>query len=162
MLPLRPNVCLMILNKDNQLLIGERLGEPGEWQLPQGGIKDGQSVQEAAFEEAFEELGVEPELFLLERILHYRNNYEWKSIPACYEGVYRGQSQQFAVLRFLGEDSDIQLDRCLTIPELVERGCVQEFAHWKWIEVRDMTANVMGVRVPGYLGALEELVSHLI
>jgi putative (di)nucleoside polyphosphate hydrolase len=156
-LPLRPNVCLLVLSSTQQLLIGERCGEPGEWQFPQGGIKSGQSIQEAALEEAHEELGVSPELFSFQGILNYRNDYEWIVTPNCYTNVYRGQSQQFVILKFLGMDSDIRLDYCLHNPLMIQRGCTQEFSSWKWIERADVKASVMGVRVPGYEGALLEL-----
>jgi putative (di)nucleoside polyphosphate hydrolase len=177
-LPLRPNVCLFIQNNDKFLFLGERVETPGHWQLPQGGVKQQQTVQEAAIEEAFEELGARRDLFKIVGMLEYTHSYEWERIPPQYQKVYRGQHQNFMVLQFLGQDTDIQVDWCsLGIQQNtatedseilktgsdqkgssadVEKDYVQEFSDWRWVAPSDLLICCAPLRRKGYKGALEE------
>ena len=172
-LPLRPNVCLLIRNSERRLFLGERIEPPGHWQLPQGGIKSTQSIEVAAIEEAYEELGVPRELFRLRGVLLYAHSYEWDRVPQHYKGVFRGQYQKFAVIDFLGIDNDIKVDWCVNRPidseklsaEISsdqgdqlksEEDFCQEFNRWKWCTIQEVMDSCSPLRRRGYRGAFME------
>lgn len=171
-LPLRPNVCLIIRNSDRRMFLGERVQPQGHWQLPQGGIKPTQSIEQAAIEEAYEELGVPRELFRLRGVLLYAHSYHWDRVPQHYQGIFRGQHQRFAVIDFLGTDRDIKVDWCVNKSEpqvelpdpgaasksVDEEEFCQEFSRWKWCTIQEVMDSCAPMRRRGYRGAFMEYV----
>jgi putative (di)nucleoside polyphosphate hydrolase len=115
----------MLLNRKGQVFVGKRIDQTVEgWQLPQGGIDEGESPVEAAYRELEEEIGTRNAVLLRE----YR---DWLSydLPAHLLGValrgrYRGQRQKWLAMRFQGDDSEINV-----------RTAEPEFAEWKWLPV---------------------------
>ena len=110
MLPLRENACLIIVNRANKIFLAERAGVPGAWQFPQGGL-GGDTVVAGAIREAHEELGVPAEYFELLHVLDVEHSYDFKITPPHYRDKWRGQHQHYVILRYLGDDSEIKLDR---------------------------------------------------
>ena len=145
-LPLRPNVCMLIFNRDGKLFLGERAGAPGIWQFPQGGVDEGQSLEENVYRELNEELGVSRELLSIRKQLTARHEYNWDNPPGYAIGKWRGQSQTFWVVDFLGSDNDIILDTH-----------TQEFMSWRWAAPGDILTLVEPRRREGYMKALQEL-----
>jgi 8-oxo-dGTP pyrophosphatase MutT (NUDIX family) len=140
--------------------------------MPQGGIKLRQTIEEAAIEEAYEELGVPRELFRLRGVLLYAHSYEWDRVPQHYQGLFRGQHQRFAVIDFLGTDNDIRVDWCV-VKSAGEEGMVdsgvgavagdeeefcQEFSRWKWCTIQEIMNTCAPMRRRGYRGAFMEYV----
>lgn len=144
-LPLRPNVCMFVVNSDGKVFLGERKGSPGEWQLPQGGIEDGQSEEEAVLRELEEELGVDKSLLKLQKRLSAINEYEFSVVPDYAKGKWRGQRQSFWVVKFLGDDSDIDLKRY-----------TEEFSDYRWCSVDEFEQIAHPLRMEGYKNAFEE------
>jgi len=144
-LPLRPNVCLLILDPRGRLFLGERRGCPGVWQLPQGGVDPGLTEEECALKEAHEELGAPRERFRILTRLSALNEYDFDEPPPRARGKWRGQSQRFWVLRYLGADDEIDLDRFE--PELMA---------WRWCSVGEVRRLAEPKRVRGYESALAE------
>ena len=171
-LPLRPNVCLIIRNSERKLFLGERVKPQGHWQMPQGGIKPTQSIEEAAIEEAYEELGVPRELFRLRGVLQYAHSYLWDRVPQHYQGIFSGQHQRFAVIDFLGTDSDIRVDWCVKKEsqggDIAGQGGMvktdddedfcQEFSRWRWCTIQEVMDSCAPMRRKGYRGAFMEYV----
>jgi len=117
----RPNVAAILLNMDNEMLIAERAHIRGSWQFPQGGVDPGEGLEEALFREMEEEIGVQAHLIqLLDRKGGYR--YEFPKGRLKY-GIYGGQEQVYYLARFLGHDSDINIDTKH-----------REFGRWRWIK----------------------------
>jgi putative (di)nucleoside polyphosphate hydrolase len=124
-LPYRPCVGVMLFNREGLVFMGRRIEQTVEgWQMPQGGIDDGETPLEAGFREMEEEIGTRKAEFL-------REYPEWLSydlpqhlLGVALHGSYRGQTQKWLAMRFLGEDSDIDLNRH-----------TPEFAEWKWLAV---------------------------
>lgn len=144
-LPHRPNVCMLIYNREKLLFLGERSGEPGVWQFPQGGVEPGLNVEENVVKEVCEELGLDREKFRVHKQLKATHTYDFKK-PRDYSGtIWRGQSQTFWLVEFLGIDSDIKLDRYEA-----------EFSAWRWCNVKQVREMAEPKRLPGYQDALKE------
>lgn len=144
-LPLRPNVCMLIVNTDSKLFLGERYDTPGTWQFPQGGIEDHLSEEENVLRELKEEVGVEAEMLQIIAKLKTRNDYDWKTPPDYAVGRWRGQSQSFWVVKFLGKDEHISLE-----------GQEPEFMAWRWCTIDEVLSLADPIRLDRYRSALLE------
>jgi putative (di)nucleoside polyphosphate hydrolase len=119
-------VGLAILNAGNNVFVGKRTDQrPEAWQMPQGGIDEGESPLEAALRELYEETGLKEQHVTL---LHTIPDWLYYDLPADLQpqfwgGKYKGQKQQWFVFRFTGQDTDINLDAC-------EHA---EFLEWQWL-----------------------------
>ncbi len=145
-LPLRPNVCMLVVNNDRKLFLGERFGRPGVWQFPQGGIEEGQTPEQAVIRELEEELGVRSDLVSIVTKLQATHQYRYNVTPPFSVGRWAGQSQTFWIVRFVGNDSDIQLDRH-----------EQEFQSFRWCTIKEVEKSAEPIRLPGYKKPLQEL-----
>lgn len=145
-LPYRPNVCIIILNKSNEILIGERYGQKGVWQLPQGGIEAGNSEEETVFKESEEELGISKQYLKIIKKLAAINQYEFDTPPDYAKGIWCGQKQTFWLARFSGDSKHIDLN-----------SHKPEFMNYKWVNPKDLLNEVEEKRRAGYSGALKEL-----
>ncbi|WP_423236136.1 RNA pyrophosphohydrolase [Amphibiibacter pelophylacis] len=148
----RPNVGIILLNAHNQVFWGKRL-RTHSWQFPQGGIKQGETPEEAMFRELHEEVGLtQAHVQILARTrdwLHY-------NVPAHFvrreaRGHYKGQKQIWFLLRLTGRDSDLDL-RATSHPE---------FDAWRWSEYWVPMEAVIEFKRGVYVAALSELVGHL-
>lgn len=146
--PYRPCVGIMLLNTAGLVFVGNRIDVPGDhWQMPQGGIDDGESPAEAAFREVQEETGIPPEKVRLiresDRWLHY-------DLPAglsrrIWKGRYRGQKQRWFAMRFLGADADIDLD--FHTPE---------FGAYRWASIADLPNLIVPFKRDTYQQVVSE------
>lgn len=129
-LPYRPCVGIVLIAGDGRVFGGQRIDNPGPaWQMPQGGIDTGESPTAAALRELEEETGVRPSLATIaaESPDWYRYDLPADLVPRLWGGRFRGQSQKWFALRFLGADSDIDIAR----PH-------PEFSRWAWMTPRDL------------------------
>jgi putative (di)nucleoside polyphosphate hydrolase len=145
-LPLRPNVCIILYNQRGQLLLGERLGKPGYWQFPQGGIEPGSAPRETVRRELQEELGLPRRAIGTITQLTSTHAYEWHNPPPYALNRWRGQDQSFWLVQFLGSDADINL--AAHEP--------QEFRAWRWCSLGTVPRWVPAERRAAYAGALRE------
>ncbi|HUO89787.1 MAG TPA: RNA pyrophosphohydrolase [Rhizomicrobium sp.] len=122
-LPYRPCVGIMLVNRDGLVFVGRRIDQTVEgWQMPQGGIDDGETPAEAALRELEEEVGTNKA-----RILREMDEWLTYDLPPHLLGValhgrYRGQKQKWIAMRFTGEDRDININTA-----------EPEFGSWKWL-----------------------------
>ena len=136
---------MLVRNKAGKLFLGERAGESGVWQFPQGGVEENQTAEESVLRELNEELGIKPHLLKIVMKFNSIHEYDFKK-PKSYSGVkWRGQSQTFWLVDFLGEDKDINLD-------FHEK----EFESFKWCTPDEIVKFAEPKRVRGYMGPLEE------
>ena len=149
-LPYRPNVCLLIINKEQKLFLGERFGSEGVWQLPQGGVDAGDTAAVAALREAAEELGAAESYFKIVKQLEATHEYDFRNIPDYAVGKWRGQRQTFWLIEFSGSDEDIDLARHH-----------QEFSSFCWCTPAEVRERAEPVRLPGYLAPLAEFEAFL-
>ncbi len=144
-LPLRPNVCILVFNTKLKLFLGERAGEKGVWQFPQGGVEEGLSTRENVYKELEEELGADRGRFKIIKKLKARHSYEFRRVPPYARGKWRGQRQSFWLVEFIGSDTDIDLARY-----------EPEFSNWRWCTVKQVRRVAEPIRLPGYEPALKE------
>jgi len=124
-LPYRPCVGIMLLNSEGKVFVGRRLDQTVEgWQMPQGGIDEGEDVRTALFRELREEAGTDKAEIIAEMEEWITYDLPPHLVGVAFHGRYRGQKQKWFALRFLGEDSDIDL--ATHHPE---------FSAWKWVEM---------------------------
>ena len=148
----RPNVGIILVNTRNQVFWGKRIREHS-WQFPQGGIKHGESPEQAMYRELMEEVGLRPEHV---RILGRTRNWLRYDVPETWvrrewRGNYRGQKQIWYLLRLTGRDSDVSL-RASSHPE---------FDAWRWHDYWIPLDSVIEFKREVYRLALNELASFL-
>lgn len=140
MLPYRPNVGAVLFNAAGLILVARRAdmpnaeGSPGGWQLPQGGMDEGEDPAVAVFRELEEEIGTAKAEILADHPDWLNYDLPPELIGKALGGRYRGQTQKWFALRFLGADSDIRLD---LDPH-------PEFDAWRWARL----AELPGMAVP--------------
>jgi putative (di)nucleoside polyphosphate hydrolase len=104
---LRINVAAILINDAGQMLVGERVNTPGSWQFPQGGVDDGETLEEALARELLEEVSLNAGKYLIES---RRGPYNYLFDAGRKKKGYDGQSQHYFLVRFLGADGDINVD----------------------------------------------------
>jgi putative (di)nucleoside polyphosphate hydrolase len=142
----RASVGIMLLNKANQVFVGRRHETNGDaWQMPQGGIEDGEDARVAAFRELREEIGTGKAEILAES-----KNWLYYEFPRALIGKerhkgWRGQRQKWVVMRFTGKDSDININTADA-----------EFSDWKWVSLAELADLAVPFKRLVYLSVLDE------
>ena len=148
----RPNVGIILVNSKNEVFWGKRIREHS-WQFPQGGMKRGESPEQAMLRELHEEVGLHPHhVRIVGRTrdwLRYEVPEHW--VRREWRGHYRGQKQIWFLVRLVGRDSDIDL-RASSHPE---------FDAWRWNEYWVPLESVIEFKRDVYRMALNELSHHL-
>ncbi|AOZ68093.1 RNA pyrophosphohydrolase [Rhodobacter xanthinilyticus] len=147
-LPYRKNVGVVLVNQQGLVFTGQRIDNPGAaWQMPQGGIDEGEKPKEAALRELFEETGVRADL--VEKIAKTR---DWVTydLPAdlvgnIWKGRYRGQKQKWFLFRFLGQDSDVNI--------ATEH---PEFSVWAWKPHTEVIEGIVPFKRAVYEAVFDE------
>ncbi|MBT3348127.1 MAG: RNA pyrophosphohydrolase [Thiotrichales bacterium] len=147
----RPNVGIVVINSENRLFWGRRVGQDG-WQFPQGGIKMGESPEDALYRELYEEVGLKPEH--VEILGSTRGWLKYQLPKRCIRSEQKplciGQKQKWFLLRLVAQDNSFNLDS-------VEH---PEFDEWRWVDYWDPIGDVIYFKKSVYRKALCEL-SHL-
>ncbi|GGB72640.1 MULTISPECIES: RNA pyrophosphohydrolase [Henriciella] len=138
----RPNVGLALFSDAGYVFVGRRINGRGafQWQLPQGGIDEGEAAADAALRELEEEIGVSGKLVeILEETTDWLN-YEFPAeVKRRLPGPYIGQRQKWFALRFKGSDSDIRLDKH-----------TPEFDAWRWARLSEIPGLIVPFKRPVY------------
>ncbi len=147
-------VGVMLINQEGLLWVGRRFEKQNDegngkwWQLPQGGIDEGEVPVDSARRELFEETGVTSATFLEEADGWFRYDLPVHLIGKSWGGKYRGQEQKWVAFRFTGDDSEINL----TPP-----GHKQEFDQWKWATMDEVLDIVVPFKKAVYVEVIKAL-----
>ena len=139
-LPLRSGVGIVVLNKNNQVFVARRIDNSKNfWQMPQGGVDKNEDYLAAAYRELEEETSIKN--IDLVKELDGLISYELPKhlLGVIWKGKYRGQEQKWFVVRFLGNDSEININTSHP-----------EFCEWKWVELENITDLVVDFKLHVY------------
>lgn len=149
-LPYRPCVGIMLFNRDGRVFVARRRDMPSEaWQMPQGGIDPGEDPREAALRELEEEIGTRKAEIMAETEDWLDYDLPDELVGKLWGGRFRGQRQKWFAMRFLGTDSDINIET--EDPE---------FLDWKWVEAAALPGLIVPFKRPLY-EALVRRFGHL-
>ena len=146
-LPMRTGVGVIVLNKKNKVFVGKRKDNPTDkWQMPQGGVDNGESYSQAMKRELFEETSIKNIKVLKEIESFFEYELPETLLGIIWKGKYRGQKQKWFITRFLGEESEINLNTKHA-----------EFVDWKWIEPKLLPEVIVYFKKDLYLKLLKEI-----
>ena len=150
-LPLRSGVGIIVLNKENKIFVAKRIDNPKNfWQMPQGGVDKGEDFLTAAHRELNEETGIKN--IELIREIEGTTTYELPNhlLGIIWKGKYRGQKQKWFLMKYLGNDNEINL-----------KTNNPEFLEWKWVDLDQITEIVVDFKLHVYK-ELKEKVKNII
>ena len=139
-LPLRNGVGIVVLNGDNKVFVAKRIdNQKNFWQMPQGGVDKDEDYLTAAYRELEEETSIKNVELIkkLDGLISYELPKSLLGI--IWKGKYRGQKQKWFVVRFLGQDSEINI-----------KTKNPEFCEWKWIDLENITDLVVDFKLHVY------------
>ena len=146
-LPLRTGVGIIVLNKQNKIFVGKRKDNPGDkWQMPQGGVDEGEDYITAMRRELLEETSIQNIEIIKEIEKIYQYELPENLVGIIWKGKYRGQKQKWFITRFLGEEKEINLNSKHA-----------EFINWKWIEPKLLPEVIVDFKKDLYLDLLKEI-----
>ena len=146
-LPLRTGVGIIVLNKQNKIFVGKRKDNPGDkWQMPQGGVDEGEEYITAMKRELLEETSIKNIEIIKEIDKIYQYELPENLVGIIWKGKYRGQKQKWFITRFLGEEKEINLNT--KHPEFID---------WKWIEPKLLPEVIVNFKKNLYLNLLKEI-----
>ena len=139
-LPLRSGVGIILLNKDNKVFVANRIDNSKNfWQMPQGGVDEGEDFLKAAYRELEEETSIKSVELIKE--LDGTTTYELPDhlLGIIWKGKYKGQKQKWFLMKFIGTEQEINI-----------KTKNPEFLEWKWINLENITDLVVDFKLHVY------------
>ena len=133
LLPLRIGVGVIVLNEKNRVFVGKRKDNPvDKWQMPQGGVNEGEKLIDAMKRELEEETGIK-NIKILKEIDGW-SEYELPEnlLGKIWRGKYRGQKQKWFIVKFIGDEDEINL-----------KTSKPEFIEWKWLDIENLPGVIV-------------------
>jgi putative (di)nucleoside polyphosphate hydrolase len=146
-LPLRKGVGIVVLNPENKVFVAKRIDNPKNfWQMPQGGVNKDENYYEAALRELKEETSI-----ISVELIHEINKKLTYILPdhligIIWKGKFKGQTQKWFVMRFIGNESEININTKHP-----------EFLDWKWIDLDDLTKIAVNFKLNVYKNVKQEV-----
>ena len=151
-LPLRSGVGIVVLNKDNKVFVAKRIDNPKNfWQMPQGGVDDGEDYLTAAYRELEEETSIKNVELISELDGFITYNLPDHLLGIIWQGKYKGQIQKWFLMRHIGNDSEINIQTKKP-----------EFLDWKWVDLKEITQLVVDFKLHVYKEVQEKVEKILI
>ena len=139
-LPLRSGVGIVVLNKKNKVFVAKRIDNAKNfWQMPQGGVDDGEDFLTAAYRELEEETSIKNVKLISELDGFVSYNLPDRLLGIIWKGKYKGQKQKWFLMRYLGNDNEINI-----------KTKKPEFLEWKWIDINEITKQVVDFKLHIY------------
>ena len=138
--PYRNGVGIVVLNNENKVFVAKRIDNPKNfWQMPQGGVDEGEDLLNAAYRELKEETSIFNVKLIKEIEDWTQYDLPSKLIGIIWKGRYKGQKQKWFIFKFLGNDTEINI-----------KTKNPEFLDWKWIEIGKITEIVVDFKKEVY------------
>ena len=142
---MRNGVGVVVLNSNNKVFVGKRRDNPvDKWQMPQGGIDEGESHLEAMKRELFEETNIKSIEILKEIDGFFEYELPKNLVGIIWKGKFRGQKQKWFIVRFIGNENEINLQT--RNPEFIE---------WKWIAPDELPKTIVDFKKKMYVELLK-------
>ncbi len=141
----RPCVGIALFNAEGKVFVGERIDTPGAWQMPQGGVDEGETPEITAIRELGEEVGTDKAEIIMVSERKVRYELPDAMIQRLWNGKYRGQEQTWVAARFTGQDSDINLNS-FDPPE---------FTDWQWVDLENTLDLIVPFKRNLYLDVID-------
>ena len=146
-LPLRSGVGIILLNKENKVLVAKRIDNPKNfWQMPQGGIDKDEDFYTAALRELKEETSIVSVKLVKEIEGSFTYILPDHLIGIIWKGKFKGQNQKWFIMRFIGNESEINIQTKKP-----------EFLDWKWIDLEDLPKVAVSFKLNVYRNLREEV-----
>lgn len=150
-LPYRDGVGMMLVNKEGLVFVAKRIDMRAEaWQMPQGGMDEGEKPRSTALRELREEIGTDKAEIVHESPGWYYYDLPEDLVPKIWKGRFRGQRQKWFVLNFLGSDSNINLE--------TEH---PEFLAWKWVKPAQLPDLIVPFKRELYAKLIKDFAAYL-
>ena len=148
-LPLRSGVGIVLLNKENKVFVAKRIDNPNNfWQMPQGGVDNGEDFYKAALRELKEETSIET-VKLIKEIDGFITYYLPDNLLGIiWKGKYKGQKQKWFIVKFSGNEKEININTKKP-----------EFLDWKWVSIENLTDQVVNFKLHVYKKIQKEIKS---
>ena len=151
-LPLRSGVGIVVLNKTNKVFVAKRIDNPKNfWQMPQGGVDDGEDFLSAAYRELEEETSIKNVELISELDGFITYNLPDHLLGIIWKGKYKGQKQKWFLMRHLGDDNEINI-----------KTKKPEFLDWKWVDLKEITSFVVDFKLHVYKEVQEKVEKLLV
>ena len=146
-IPLRIGVGIVLLNDNNEVFVGKRIDNPEDfWQMPQGGVDKNENFLDAAKRELEEETSIKNVKLIKEIEGWLTYDLPKNLLGKIWKGKYRGQKQKWFIMKYLGNDSEININTKNP-----------EFLDWKWVNSSELPKIIVNFKKKMYLKIYEEL-----
>ena len=146
-LPLRKGVGIVLLNNENKVFVAKRIDNPKNfWQMPQGGIDEGEDFYQAALRELEEETSIKSVKLIKEIEKFTTYHLPDHLVGIIWKGRYKGQKQKWFIVKFNGDEKEININTKSP-----------EFLDWKWVNIENLTDEVVKFKLHVYNKIKEEI-----
>ncbi len=150
-LPMRLGVGAVVLNEKNNVFVGKRIDNPiNKWQMPQGGVDNGENLEQAMRRELEEETSIKNIKILKEIDKWFEYELPSNLLGKIWKGKFRGQKQKWFIIRFLGNEKEINL-----------KTRNPEFNQWKWIKIEDLPNVIVDFKKEVYKNLTIEIKNYI-
>ena len=149
-LPYSQGVGMMVFNDKKQIFVGKRIDNQEAWQMPQGGVDKGENVEVDAKRELYEETGIQSIRIIKKSDKEYIYDLPDHLLGKIWKGKYKGQKQTWYLMKFLGPDSEININQKHP-----------EFNEWKWVSIDELPNLIVNFKKDLYQAVIAEFTNSI-